>query len=350
MRVLFIDQSAQVDTVDDIHTRPLGGRVGSLFHLPDALCRLGYDCTVFADIKMPGVTEAGTQWTNSVPTDTDVLVLYRGIGHGWPQVRAKSRVFVPRDLPHSGFAPRPRVLKAFNRVVFLSKYAEDVWRTFYKPIGKSVIIPNGVDRRRFKPNGVKHLNKIIYISAPNRGLKRLPLIFEALRSRVGRNLEMVALSNMATLHPGEIEEKSKDGFALDYKSCQGAGIRLVAPQPSEGLATELGSAGLMLLPTGYPEICSNAVLQALSCGVPVVTTGNLGATPEWVRHGHNGMLTKWRPEDYMVHTVEMTRLALKVLTNRGLHKRLIVNAPNTKNVLDWSEIGKKWHKMLRRLS
>jgi glycosyltransferase involved in cell wall biosynthesis len=91
------------------------------------------------------------------------------------------------------------------------------------------------------------------------------------------------------------------------------------------------------------------VLQSLACGTPVVTTGKLGATPEWVKHGLNGVLTRFRPEDYMVYDLEMVRAILVTLDNPKMHRALTRAAARTK-ILTWEEVGLHWHKMLTRLS
>ena len=120
------------------------------------------------------------------------------------------------------------------------------------------------------------------------------------------------------------------------------------PVTQDVLANFIGQAALMILPSGYPETCGNSILQSLVSGTPVITTGNLGATPEWVKHKKNGMLTEYLPHDYMVHIVEMVRNAECVLKDEKLHQRLIRGATRTK-ILNWFEVGAKWEKMLNGL-
>lgn len=104
----------------------------------------------------------------------------------------------------------------------------------------------------------------------------------------------------------------------------------------------------MILPSAYPEICSNAVLQSLVSGTPIITTGNLGATPEWIKHKKNGMLTEYLPHDYVVHIIEMVRNSVSVLNSPKLHAKLIRGAVRTK-IFNWNEIGAKWERMLTKI-
>ena len=341
MRICFVDSTAKFSHVGEKVAR--GGRVTSLFKVSDYLSLAGHDVTVSSGIKTETCTSAGVRWMHEPVGQYDVLVANRGVGEGWSQINAAHRILWTHDLPHSGFISDPKVMGAFDCTVFMSKYAEGVWRSFYRCIGKSVFIPNGVDKDIFYPRQ-KHLDRMIFASAPNRGLDKLPLILDAVRSRVrdGNKYTLAAYSNLAKLHPGEGED------TYDYKSIEDSNVGLMDPVPQTELANKMGQAGLMILPSGYPEICSNIVLQSLASGTPVITTGNLGATCEWVKHRKNGMLTTYLPHNYMIYVVEMVRNIVTVLGDKKLHEKLIRGALRTK-VLTWAEVGAKWERMLEKL-
>lgn len=347
MKIMFLDRSTKLDTINDLQTRARGGMVSSLFAVSDGLSVMGHDVTVLSDIKSPGVTQSGTKWENDYDGQPyDFLICNRGVGIGYPEIKARRRILWTHDLPHNGFIANPKTANAFAGVVYMSQYAHRVWHTFYPTLDnpKSFIIPNGVNDHLFFPR-VKDSDYLIYISNPNRGLERLPLIYEATKTRLGRDIRMRAYSNGAVLHPNEGEDKNE----LKYKSCLDAGIELLDPIPQTELAEELGRAGAMVLPSNYPEICSNAVLQSLASGTPVFTTGGLGATPEWVKHNKNGMLTQFYPHDYMVYQLEMVRNLVNVLSNPRVHRNMVMKAAQTKGIYTWKQVVKLWAKMLGRL-
>ena len=341
MRIIFHDLSTRLETVNDLERKGRGGMVNSLFRVSDYLAWRGHDVTVFSDIEGTGVTKWGAKWDNEAWGEYDCLITNRGTGDGYPQINAKSRILWTHDLPHSGFIPEPKTIRGYDCTVFMSRFAEKIWRTFYRTIGKSVQIPNGVSKGKFRPREKR--NTLIYASAPNRGLDKLPLIHDALQTRLGRDVEVVAYSNLAKLHPGEVSR----GDAFDYKSVEDSGVDLRDPLPIAEFAQELGQAVGLLIPSGYPEICSNVVLQALSCGTPVFGTGGMDATSEWVRHRRNGMLTVFRPEDYMVHTVEMVRNLVEYMDSPKLQTRMQKRAAKTK-IYSWKEIGRKWERLINR--
>lgn len=349
MRILFHDQSTDLETVKDLQVKGRGGRVNSLFKVSDYLAWRGHDVTVFSDIKGTGVTQWGTNWDHEAWGEYDCLITNRGTGDGYPQIKAKSRILWTHDLPHSGFIPEPLTIRGFDATVFMSEYAERVWRTFYKDIGRSALIPNGITADLFKPRQ-KDLDYLIFASAGNRGADKLDFIFDCIRSRVNRpGLRLHAYTGRS-LHPCEggydHNRELKDGFELGYET-ETSSVTWCEPIPQRELAVQLGTAGLMIMPTCFPEICSNIVLQSLASGTPVITTGGMGATPEWVKHKKNGMLTEFMTNDYMVHIVEMVRNACFVLENEKLHRKMIKKASRTR-ILNWKEIGAKWERLIKR--
>lgn len=353
MKIIFIDFSTCLKSVDDLENQARGGMVTSLFKVSDGLAKKGYEVFVLSDIKKGGKTKAGVVWCAKGAGchlkwyDWDFLVCNRGIGEGYTGIKAKHRILWTHDLPHNGFIQTPKMIKAFSATVFMSRYAERIWKDFYKDIGRSFLIPNGIDKSLFYRGGSKDNKFLIFGSAPNRGLKRLPLIFDAINARVKGPLKMKAYSNMAKMHPNEAA--MEHDYALEYETINKSAIKLCDPVPQIMFARQLQIAGLMVLPTDYPEICSNTILQSLACGTPVITTGKLGSACEWVKHKKNGMLTKYQVHDYMVHTLEMVRNAVWVLENNDRHAEMCENAAKTK-ILSWEDVGEKWGRMFRKLN
>src|SRR3990167_2893042 len=303
MRLLFIDGSTKLKTVRDLETRPRGGMVQSLFKVTDYLASRGHSVFVLSDIESAGRTKAGVNWIHEPVGEFDVLITNRGTGLGYVDIRARARVLWTHDLPHEGFIPEPKTIRAFACTVFMSRYGEAIWREFYREIGRSVLIPNGVDKNTFYPRE-KDLNYAIYFSHPNRGLKRLPLIADSVRQKLGRHLKFVAFSNATKMYTTDSDARDHGDVMENSYNSEG-GLEVRAPLPTNLLAEEVGRAGLCVLPTGYPEICSNSILQALASGTPVITTGGLGSASEWVKHRKTGMLTRYTTNDYMVHSLEM---------------------------------------------
>lgn len=362
MKILFVDFTTCLETVDDLASRARGGMVSSLFHVSEALAEENH-VTVMSDIGQRGYKN-GVVWINQdqmedvVEQSWDFLILNRNMLNALPEIRARHRILWTHDLVHGGFCQNPQLMKCLSGVVFMSRYAEMIWRLYYPTIGKSFMIPNGIDPEIFfhLDFAEKDMSRLIYISAPNRGLHRLGILFKGIQHKVDRELSFRAFSNMKVLHPGDKQEEDgcipnegeRDRFGTYFPDPQECGVEVLDPVPQRQLAAELRKASLMILPTGYPEICSNAVLQSLACGTPIVTP-DLGSVGEWVKSFRNGMLTKTRLEDYMVFLREIAKHAIMILNNLSLHRKMIRRAARTK-ILTWGEVGSKWKRMLLQLS
>lgn len=337
-RVAFLDGSENGIKNAASLTGPLNGRLTCLYNVSERLSDYGHTVEVVG--RHPRfITSRGVTWCNELRGDYDALVSVRGYTAA-PEVTAKKRILWVRDLPHSGFCPEPEKL-AGVQVVALSHYGARIWKDFYHTIGNVKVIPNGVDKKKFRvmPLYERNPKLFIFASNPNRGLDRLPLIFETLRMQFP-DAHLIAFSDRETLHPGETGD-----YADTYKRCQKAGIDLRPPLPPGGLSHWMRVAGAMVMPTDYPEICSNTVLQALACGCPVITTGRLGATAEWIQNGKNGLLTEYQKHDYQIFDLETTRLMAQVAAGGKPWQDLCRGAAKTP-VWSWDNVAREWEGIL----
>ncbi len=348
MKILFIDLTTGLDSFRDLETQGRGGMVTSLLTLPNALCKLNSECYVLSDARQGGRTIDGCTWLIKedmgwiIEQKWDFLILNRQMyGEGFPEIRAKHKLLWVHDMVHGGWVTNPPVLKMLSGTVFMSKYSEETWRTYYQDLPrKSFLIPNGIDKNLFYPEE-KDFAVMIYFSAPNRGLTYLPIILNTVQEALGKRMLLLAFSNMGKMHPAEDDDKFKDV----YEEVRSAGIDLRDPVPQSELAKFVRKSCLMLKPNDYMETCSNSTLQSLAAGTPVITSP-IGSDVEWVMHGANGLLTEHTLQDGPLFILEFCRLVVNVLKDRAVHERLIRKAPQTDRLYTWEEIGSKWNKML----
>lgn len=334
MRVVFHDNSDNGVHAQEDLGKPMGGRVTCLKEVSKELAKLGAE----VDLLMPGIPTPfesdGVTWTSRAQGEYDAFVHVRGLPGQFPPVKTRKRYLWTRDLPHAGFGPDPRLFDEVDGVVFLSQYAERIWRTYFRNIGASTIIPNGVSDL-FRPL-VKESGLVIHAAHPIRGLRYLPEIWPTVKT-LHPEARLVAFSD-AALHPGEAQDPE---YLRAADACREVEIEVMQPVPPAEFAGWLGKAEFNLMPSNYPEICSNTILQSLRCGTPVVTTGELGSAPEWVTTWKNGVLTETRPEDYMVYRLELARIAHALLAEPEVLRRLQQRAASTP-VWTWKEVAEKW--------
>jgi glycosyltransferase involved in cell wall biosynthesis len=342
VKLLFADPSQRLGNIHELDHSGRGGMLASLFRVSDYLASRGHTVHVLANITQPGVTPAGADWRVDPDPPYDVLIGNRGMGYTDLDLPVKARILWTHDLPHHGFGPNPQAFRAVH-VVFMSRFASRIWRAFFPAIRRWSIIPNGVDRTLFYP-GQHDPMMLLYCSAPDRGLDRLPGLHEALQAKLGPSVQMVAYSNLKKQHPGEVRET--DPYETVYEAVDASTVERHDPIPQAKLAQVMRTAGVLLMPTACPEICSNNILQALASGLPVIST-DIGSAGEWIRDGRNGALIPWTPQDGVIYSLSFLRRLLAMMTARQYH-RMSARAANT-SIWSWDDVGRAWEKLCYRI-
>jgi teichuronic acid biosynthesis glycosyltransferase TuaC len=157
---------------------------------------------------------------------------------------------------------------------------------------KIQVISNGVDNSFFHPGskeqsrsklGIKNSAKLIVSVGSIRRLKGFDILLDAIEHfRNDSDFRCVIL--------GKVMEQSCHHEILDRISALGmeSCVKLIGAKPPDELIDWLRAADLFVLPTRR-EGCCNAVLEALSTGIPVITTP-AGDNVHYVANGFNGFI------------------------------------------------------------
>jgi len=159
---------------------------------------------------------------------------------------------------------------------------------------KTRVIPNGIDCRVFRP--------LDQVEARNRlgiPLDRMVLLsVGALCERKGHHRIIQVLPRVVAAYPkllfvvvggpgaegdtGPILKRLSQELGMDQY------VRLVGARPHDEIAVWLAASDTFCLATSN-EGMANVLVEALSCGIPVVTT-RVGGNPELVQVGINGLM------------------------------------------------------------
>ena len=173
--------------------------------------------------------------------------------------------------------------------------------------GRIRVVPNAIDHDLFHPAPSPSAEQptVLYVGkiAP---LKGALVLAEAI-PRVLRKLPEASFLCVGSDHtvPGEGSTRERMRSILRASGTEGS-VRFLDPVPRHELVGLYRQAHVVVLPTFWDNF-PNTVLEALSCGVPVVASAS-GGVVEMVTHGQEGLLVP--PGDPERLSEAITRLLL----------------------------------------
>jgi len=286
----------------------------TMFYLPGVLKR--WDSFWVRRIVLPSLRKLEAQGP------VDVLDAHFGYPEGVGCVRAARKLGRPVFITLRGLERqilqstdrRAQMLWALEHctgIICVSQSLYDLARAQGIAPAKLRVIANAVERKVFHAGPQQEAKQILGIPAGHRlivsvgmlvrgkGQHLLVEAFDRLRQRIGGlRLALIGGRTHERDYPKLLERMV---FDLGLKDL----VYMPGPQPPERVAVWLRAADLFALPT-YSEGCCNAILEALACGAPVVTTP-VGDNAKLVDPPHRGLLV---PPDNCDSLVKGMELAL----------------------------------------
>lgn len=347
MRILFVDLTAGHNP-KALYDKPTGGTLTSLTKIPEYLASVGHEVYVSSLYKKEEIVN-GVHYIlqeTKIPK-WDVTVFNRNVLPNdfvrYCKQQGSKIIWWLHDIVDTRYLPDD-TYKQVDHIVSLSNYCRNTFSDFYEiNPDKFSVISNGIDPKIYYPGDYCNKNEHLFItaSAPIKGLIPLELTLSSLKS-MDYELDFRVYSSQS-LHG---KENTKE-YSNSLERLGRLGAHLYAPMSQTSLASVMRKAWALLMPNSYPEICSNLLIQARACGLPVVSS-NIGANAEFIEHGKTGMLTtKWHPHDIHSWIVEYARITCQLKTDKDLHRSISENAPN--GVFTWDQIGDKWNELIKSL-
>ncbi len=276
--------------------------------------------------------------------------------HGWNVfmgMEKKKLLKVPTvHTIHSVEAFKMRNGKNFDQIVRMEKemrnanvliavsnaVKEDAALAYGVPVGKMVVIPNGVDARIFKPRkpktelfekyGIpedKHVILYVGRNEPAKGSDRLPKI---IKSVLMKRKDVFFLNILPFLHKNGLTRLSKR-FPENINIIR-------KPVQQNDLSELYNSADVYLQPSRY-ESFGLSVLEAMATGKAVIASP-VGGISELVTNGENGILCDHR---------HIGAEIVELLEDDHLRKKLGKNARKKAVEYNWKKITRKTFKVFQ---
>jgi glycosyltransferase involved in cell wall biosynthesis len=201
------------------------------------------------------------------------------------------------------------------------------------PSLKIDVIFNGVDTDEFRPGKRKEQNKdkLILISS-GRLIQRkgFEYLLEALRGRPEFELVLI----------GDGDSKELLGkMAVDF----GVDVKFLGAQPKQSVIDNLQRADIFVLPS-LNEGMSNSILEAMACGLPVIST-DVGGSQELIADGKNGFVVRRASAESISGALD------KYLENRSLLEEHGKESRRVALRFSWAKVGRQYLELyLRALS
>jgi glycosyltransferase involved in cell wall biosynthesis len=163
----------------------------------------------------------------------------------------------------------------------VSRSLESILRLHAEPTGRCEVLLRGVDQTRFFPSSQLSAEpRVLFVGniVKAKGVFDLLLTWAQVKC---------ALPNASLTMVGPDRTKglfSREALSLGVDSS----ITLTGPLPLPAVANLMRQSRLLCLPS-YAEGTPNCVMEALSCGLPVVAT-RVGGIPDIVEHEKTGLL------------------------------------------------------------
>jgi glycosyltransferase involved in cell wall biosynthesis len=249
-----------------------------------------------------------TGWLRRTP----VIVNYRG-GEAGSYLR-KSFSWVKPTLDRASF------------VVVPSGFLEDVFAQFAV---KTTVIPNIIDQERFKPESRAQTPDSFNLIA-TRNLEPIYGLDTAIRA-IGIARESIPDVRLKIAGSGP---QRKELQALVHDLNLEEHIEFVGRLGSAEIISLYQSADGLLNPTTVDNM-PNSVLEALSCGVPVIST-DVGGVPYMVRHEHTALLVPPGDAQQMADAIK------RLFADPALRKKLSSAGLAEVRQYAWPEVRSQW--------
>lgn len=220
--------------------------------------------------------------------------------------------------------------KRASAIAVLSEFSRLQLRQLYGR--ESVLIPGGVDGRRFRPPATSRSQETLRLITVRNLVPRMGL------SRLIR--AMTLLPPQTELHIGGEGPLRSQLDQLIMSLGLNERVRLIGHVPEEELPAFYSSADWFVLPTVALEGFGLVILESLACGTPVLGT-RIGAIPELLeRFDPDWVIEEPTPEAIAATVTVATRNAAPSRTE--LHERVA-------REFDWTSIGQRYLTLFENL-
>ena len=288
MRIGFYAGSSIPIHAHSLDERPLGGTETGLIRVAEALSKKGHEVVVFTAHLTPPPSTPKYLPAKAVFTSGtfDLLVLIQEWKGAFFNLPAR-RLWVwtgdgVEQLSNYGIGDKRVIERVERLLVVSSNHQKTLCEGSGFPIEKTVIVSNGVFAPYFEGFEERNKRRLIFTSAPYRGLALVPKLLIEIQ-RYHPDAEFHCFSGMDLY---DRERPFEGPQVAQYRKIAEV-LRKVPHAVLHGnvtqreLAREYMKSAIYFYPNTVPETCCITALEAQAAGCALITS-SLGALPETV--------------------------------------------------------------------
>lgn len=343
MQIFFLAGRCIPIHAESLSERPLGGTETALIRVAEILQQRGHQVTVFTSQRSPPPSAPVYLPLSALKNNQhcDVTIAVQDWWGVFYPIQCKRRLYWTGDASDQymnfGLGDR-RVIARIDLLLGVSTWhLNNLCQTSGFPISKGRVVGNGVHLPWFAGEEERSYNRLIYSSAPNRGLELALIYFKELRA-IQPELELHIFSGFELYdreHPFQGQEK--DRFELIRQHCQAIpGVILHGNIKQQQLAREYMKSGLFFYPALIPETFCITAAEALAAGCPALCSA-LGGLPETVADG--GIVISGTPgsDEYNRSFLEAAK---RILSDQELWQKLSAyGRKRATDELSWEQVA-----------
>ncbi len=197
-------------------------------------------------------------------------------------------------------------------------------------------IPNGIDMQKFSTKLSRKIPKgmplrILCVARHTKHKGHFDLL-KAVKTLTDEGLNV----DVDLIGDGQIFEKNKN-----IASQMGIinRVHFIGALPRDRIIQYYNDAHVFVLPS-YNEGMSNAILEAMAAGLPILTTKN--CSDELVQHKVNGYLFQWQD------TSKLTSYLKALIKNHSLINSMGQSSSQIAQTLRWNKVAKQYNTLFKR--
>lgn len=333
--------------------RPLGGTETAIIQVAKQLSERGHEVEVFT--SHPNPPDSHPRYSPIKAIDRaqpmDLFVFVKEWMPSLFRVPAKAKLYWTGDsfdqYVNFGLGDR-RVIERIDRFLAVSHWqARALSERSGFSFEKARVIGNGVDLSQFSGAETRERKRLIYASAPYRGLDLVPPLYSELKKK-HPDLELHVFAGLS-IYDGMTpfqgpEQEQFEKLTTVLRSLPDCHVHGNIKQTE--LAREFMKSSILFYPNTFIETSCMTAMEAMAAGA-IVVTSNLGALPETI--GDTGVLIDGQPGsgDYnRAFVAAVDRLLLDSESFETLSRRARARAEAE---FSWGRVADRFEKVATEL-